>query len=83
MLLDPEGSVGRLYDARTTPHMYIVNPKGVLVYKGAIDDKPSSRRSDVPKAENYVRTALAQMAEGKTVGKPVTRPYGCSVKYGS
>lgn len=83
VLLDPEGAVGRLYGARTTPHMYIVDTSGTLVYKGAIDDIPSARHSDVEKARNHVRVALKQMAEGQAIDQSATRPYGCSVKYGS
>lgn len=81
VLMDPEGHVGKLYGARTTPHMYIVDPEGVLVYKGGIDDKPSTRRSDIDTAKNYVRVALTEAKAGKPVSEPVTRPYGCSVKY--
>lgn len=83
VLLDPEGKVGRLYDARTTPQMFIVDPDGVLRYQGAIDDRPTSRLSSIEGANNYVRAALVAMADGKPVANTVTRPYGCSVKYGS
>jgi peroxiredoxin len=83
VLLDPEGSVGRLYGAQTTPHMYIVKPDGVLAYKGAIDDKPTTRRADIKTAKNYVLSALEQISAGKDVDPAVTRAYGCSVKYGS
>ena len=81
VLLDPEGNVGKLYGARTTPHMYIVDPRGTLIYMGGIDDKPSTRKSDVAIAKNYVRVALAEAMNGKPVSEAVTRPYGCSVKY--
>ncbi|WP_127077816.1 thioredoxin family protein [Rhodomicrobium lacus] len=81
VLLDAEGKVGRLYDARTTPHMFIVNGDGTLVYMGGIDDKPTVIPSDVKAARNYVRAALDDLAAGKPVATPVTRPYGCSVKY--
>ena len=81
VLLDPEGEVGRLYGARTTPHMYIVDPAGTLIYMGGIDDKPSTRQADVATAKNYVRVALAEAKDGKPVSESVTRPYGCSVKY--
>ncbi|MBJ7535634.1 thioredoxin family protein [Rhodomicrobium vannielii ATCC 17100] len=81
VLLDPEGKVGRAYDARTTPHMFIVNGDGTLVYMGGIDDKPTATPSDVKGAKNYVRAALDDLAAGKPVATPVTRPYGCSVKY--
>ena len=81
VLLDPKGTVGKLYDARTTPHMYIIDPNGTLIYKGGIDDRPSTRQSDIDGATNYVRVALAEAKDGKPVSNPVTRPYGCSVKY--
>lgn len=83
VLLDPEGTIGKMYEARATPHMFIIKPDGTLAYKGAIDDKPSARDSDVPVAQNYVRTALAQIKAGKPVEPSATRAYGCSVKYGS
>ena len=81
VLLDPQGVVGRLYDARTTPHMYIIDATGTLVYMGGIDDKPSTQNSDVKTATNYVRVALDEVRSAKPVSTPVTRPYGCSVKY--
>lgn len=81
VLLDPEGNVGKLYGARTTPHMYIIDPGGTLIYMGGIDDKPSTRKSDVGIAKNYVRVALTEAMNGKPVSEAVTRPYGCSVKY--
>jgi peroxiredoxin len=81
VLLDSQGTVGKLYGARTTPHMYIVDPEGTLIYMGGIDDKPSTRRSDIDTARNYVRLALAEAMDGKPVSDAVTRPYGCSVKY--
>ena len=81
VLLDPQGVVGRLYDARTTPHMYIIDATGTLVYMGGIDDKPSTRHADVKTATNYVRVVLDEIRNGKPVSRPVTRPYGCSVKY--
>lgn len=80
-LLDPEGRVGRLYGAKTTPHLYIVNAQGLLVYAGGIDSIASSRVDDIAKAEPYVRNALAEVAAGKPVSKASTRPYGCSIKY--
>ena len=83
VLLDPNGKVGRLYSARTTPHMFIVDPEGTLIYMGGIDDKPSARRSDVETANNYVRVAMNEELAGAPVSSPVTRPYGCSVKYAS
>jgi peroxiredoxin len=81
VLLDPEGVVGRLYAARTTPHMYIIDAAGTLVYMGGIDDKPSTQYADVKTATNYVRVALDEVRSAKAVSTPVTRPYGCSVKY--
>jgi peroxiredoxin len=81
VLLDPQGAVGRLYDARTTPHMYIIDATGTLVYMGGIDDKPSTQYADVKTATNYVRVALDEVRGAKPVSTPVTRPYGCSVKY--
>ncbi|NBC34869.1 MAG: redoxin domain-containing protein [Alphaproteobacteria bacterium] len=83
VILDPSGDIGRLYDARTTPHMYVIDPAGTLVYRGGIDDRPTARWSDVEGATNHVRQALADLAAGRPVATPVTRPYGCSVKYGS
>jgi hypothetical protein len=81
VLLDPDGAVGHLYDARTTPHMFIVNGEGALVYMGGIDDKATSEHADVKTARNYVRAALDNLAAGAPVENAVTRPYGCSVKY--
>ncbi|MGO9805506.1 MAG: thioredoxin family protein [Rhodomicrobium sp.] len=83
VLLDPEGAIGHLYDARTTPHMFIVNKDGTLVYMGGIDDKPTSNPDDIQGAKNYVRAALDEVLAGKPVTEAITRPYGCSVKYGS
>jgi hypothetical protein len=81
VLFDPDGKVGRAYDARTTPHMYIIDPKGALVYMGGIDSIPSADPADIPKATPYVKVALDEVLAGKPVSDPVTRPYGCSVKY--
>jgi hypothetical protein len=81
IVLDPQGAVGRLYAAQTTPHLYIVDAQGVLVYKGGIDSIASNRAEDIAKADNYVRLALADLAAGRTVAQASTRPYGCSVKY--
>lgn len=83
VLLDPQGEVGRTYDARTTPHMYVIDPAGTLVYMGAIDDQPTARHSSVEGARNYVREALTALENGGEIAEPVTRAYGCSVKYGS
>jgi peroxiredoxin len=83
LLLDPAGDVGRLYGAQTTPDMYIIDPNGILVYKGAIDNKRSTDLADVKTATNYVKTALDSVLAGKPVSTTSTRPYGCSVKYAS
>ena len=83
VILDPEGDIGRAYGARTTPHMYVIDPDGILRYMGGIDDKPSSRPSSLEGANNFVRAALADMKAGREVATPVARPYGCSVKYRS
>lgn len=80
-LLDSLGEVGRTYSAKTTPHMYIVDSKGVLVYNGAIDSISSSDIEDIPKSVNYVASALDLVAEGKPVATSSTKPYGCGVKY--
>lgn len=80
-LLDHEGAVGKLYEAQTTPHLYIVDAKGILRYRGAIDDKPSTDPADIPTAKNYVRQAIDQLLEGTPVSEPATESYGCSVKY--
>ena len=81
VLLDPTGTLGHLYDAKTTPHIFIINPKGALIYNGAIDDRPTTDVSDVNGAKNYVSLALEEATSGKPVSNPTTRPYGCSVKY--
>ncbi len=81
LLLDPDGKVGRLYGAKTTPDMFIINPKGVLVYEGAIDNKRSTDLSDVSSATNFVKVALDEAQSGRPVSTTTTRPYGCSVKY--
>jgi peroxiredoxin len=80
-LFDTDGTVGTAYGAKTTPHMYIIDPDGVLRYNGAIDSIPSANVADIEKAEQYVEIALAELAEGKPVSRPLTQPYGCSVKY--
>ena len=80
-LVDGDGKVGKLYNARTTPQMFIVNPEGVLIYAGAIDDKPTPDPATVANAKNYVKAALDEATSGKDVSTPSTKPYGCSVKY--
>jgi hypothetical protein len=81
VLLDPTGTVGHLYDAKTTPHMFIINSQGMLIYNGAIDDRPTTDLADVNSAKNYVSASLQEATSGKPVSNPTTRPYGCSVKY--
>ena len=81
VLLDPSGEVGHIYGAKTSPHMFVINPQGVLIYDGAIDNKPTTDLDDVPVATNYVSLALEESMAGGQVKTPVTRPYGCSVKY--
>lgn len=80
-LLDPTGKLGHLYDAKTSPHMFIINPSGTLIYNGAIDDQPTPDPASVPGATNYVSQALAEAMAGKSLSVPTSRPYGCSVKY--
>ena len=80
-LRDPQGTVGREYGAKTTPHMFVINPNGVLIYAGAIDDKPSVDQNDVKTASNYVSACLDASMAGKPVATNSTTPYGCSVKY--
>ncbi|HYC69720.1 MAG TPA: redoxin domain-containing protein [Opitutaceae bacterium] len=78
---DQDGKVGKMYDARTTPHMYIVDPKGTLVYAGGIDSIQSGNPADIAKATNYVREALMDLKDGKPIRTATSRPYGCNVKY--
>lgn len=80
-LVDETGDVGRNYNAKTTPNMYIIDPDGMLIYAGAIDDIKSTDTDDVPIAKNYVAEALDAALDGKSVPTKVTDPYGCSVKY--
>ncbi len=80
-LLDPEGTIGHLYQAKTTPHMFVIDPSGKLVYQGAIDDKPTTDQEDIRTAHNYLNEALNSAMAGKSVPTATTRPYGCSVKY--
>lgn len=82
-LLDEDGAIGKAYGARTTPHLYIVNPQGVLVYAGGIDSIPSASEADIAQATNYVKQGLAESLAGKAISAANTRPYGCSVKYKS
>ena len=80
-LLDPSGTVGRSYGAKTTPHMFVVNTQGTLVYGGAIDSIQSTDSNDIAQAKNYVASALDALSNGKDVKQSSTKPYGCSVKY--
>ena len=81
VLLDESGAVGRLYDAKTTPHMFVIDPNGTLVYAGAIDDQPSFESDSLAGAKSYVRAALDEAMAGKPVTVASTKAYGCSVKY--
>ena len=83
ILLDSSGEVGRTYGATVTPHMYVINPEGNLIYKGGIDDRPTTDVEDVDGATNYVRAALNQAMNGEEVAVKRAQPYGCSVKYAS
>lgn len=82
-LFDESGATGKAYGARTTPHMYIINAQGTLVYAGGIDDKPSANVSDIKSAKNFVAAALDELKAGKNVSVPTAAPYGCSIKYKS
>lgn len=83
VLLDPQGEIGKAYDARTTPHMYVIDAKGVLRYAGGIDSIASTKPADIEKADPFFKTALESVLKGENVTQSVTRPYGCSVKYKS
>ena len=80
-LLDPGGAIARLYQAKTTPHIFVIDPQGKLIYQGAIDDKPTTNQADIKTARNYLNEALGAAMAGKPVPVTSTRPYGCSVKY--
>jgi len=81
LLLDPDGKAGRTYGAKNTPHMFIINPEGKIIYAGAIDSKPSANSADIASSTNYVKAALEESMGGKAVTTANTKPYGCSVKY--
>jgi peroxiredoxin len=81
VLLDPTSAIARLYEAKTTPHMFVIDPTGKLIYQGAIDDKPTTDKADIKGADNYLNDALNASMSGKPVPVASTRPYGCSVKY--
>jgi len=80
-LFDADGAVGKLYGATNTPQLFIIDPKGVLLYKGGIDSIASADQADIATAENYISSALKELAAGKPISKAVTKPYGCTVKY--
>jgi hypothetical protein len=80
-ILDPSGAIGHLYQAKTTPHIFVIDPAGKLIYQGAIDDKPTTDQADIKTARNYLNEALNAAMAGKQVPTVSTRPYGCSVKY--
>ena len=81
LVLDPAGEIGKRYEAKTTPHMFVINAEGTLVYMGAIDDKPSASSDDIATATNYVSKAIAELKASKPVEVSSTKPYGCGVKY--
>jgi peroxiredoxin len=80
-LVDADGSMGRAYGARTTPHMYVIDRDGKLLYNGAIDDKRGTNPEEIKAAKNYVVSALGELKDGKVISTPTSAPYGCSVKY--
>ncbi len=80
-LLDQDGKVGKEYGAKNTPHMFVINPEGKIVYEGAIDSKATPNPADIPSSTNYVKVALDESMSGKPVSNAQTKPYGCSVKY--
>ncbi len=80
-LVDSNGEVGRLYGAQTTPHMFLIDPQGTLIYQGAIDSIASADQTDIPKAENYLSSAYAEAKSGQAIATVQTKSYGCSVKY--
>jgi hypothetical protein len=81
LVLDPDGKAGRSYGAKNTPHMFVINPEGKIIYEGAIDSKATPNPSDIAGSTNYVKAALDESLAGKPVTTPSSRPYGCSVKY--
>jgi peroxiredoxin len=81
VILDSDGKIGKMYGAQTTPHMFVINPEGVIIYQGAIDSTPSADSADIATSTNYVRTALDEAMSGKPVSNATTKSYGCSVKY--
>lgn len=83
VLFDPEGTVGKMYNAKTTPHMYIIDPQGMLRYAGAIDSIKSANSADIAKATNYLDQGMQELLSGKAVSQKMTVPYGCTIKYKS
>jgi peroxiredoxin len=81
VLLDPSGTIGRMYDAKTTPHMFVIDKNGALQYMGGIDSIATTDISDIAHAEPYLKEAMLAVAQGSPVAHPVTKPYGCSIKY--
>jgi len=81
LVLDPDGKAGQSYGAKNTPHMFVINPSGKIVYEGAIDSKATPNPADIANSTNYVKVALEESLAGKNVSNPNTKPYGCSVKY--
>lgn len=81
VIIDEAGVIGKLYDAKRTPEFFIINPEGIIIYHGGMDDKPTTNKADVEGAHNYVKAALTEALAGKPITDPVTRPYGCTVKY--
>ena len=82
-LLDPKGAIGHLFDARTTPHMFVIDPNGKIIYQGAIDNQPTPDQASLKVADNYINDALNAALAGKPVAVAVTKPYGCAVHYGN
>jgi len=82
VLIDSDGKVGKMYEAKTTPHMYVINSEGILVYAGAIDNDAQDKL-EADKKVNYVKQAIEELLKGETVSQPETKPYGCGVKYAS
>ena len=80
-LMDDDGKIGRAYGARVTPHMYLIDPQGRLIYAGAIDSKPTANPADIKTATNYVSQTIGEVMAGKPPSQPTTRAYGCSIKY--
>jgi peroxiredoxin len=81
LLFDPDGKAGQAYGAKNTPHMFVINPEGKVIYQGAIDSKATPKSEDIANSTNYVKVALDEALSGKSVSNPSTKPYGCSVKY--